>query len=123
MSTSFTEAQFYMPSVRRFFSEIGNDLASPTNVLGLLPQQIAPADVSAVLFDELERRTFDCRELRLSSTSLDRSPEALTCRYLGIELKSQDPEDLISALHETPNLPRVLFLKGLCEMEPAEQRE
>jgi hypothetical protein len=123
MSTSFSEAQFDLPSVRRFFSDIANELASRRNVVVLLPKQVAPADVGAMLLGELERRTFECRELCLSSTSLDRSPEALICRDLGIQAKSQDPEDLISALHETPGLPRVLILRGLSEVHTAAQKE
>jgi hypothetical protein len=49
MNTSFSEAQFDLPSVRRFFSDIANELASRRNVLVLLPKQVEPADVGAML--------------------------------------------------------------------------
>jgi hypothetical protein len=123
MSTWFHEAQFELPSVRRFFSEIASDLASRRNVLVLLPKQVNAEDVSAALLGELGRRTFDCGELPLSSISLDRSPEAFMCRVLGVQTKSQDPEDQIAAVYETPGLPRVLFLNGLCELQTEAQKE
>jgi hypothetical protein len=123
MSTWFREAQLELPSVRRFFSEIASDLASRRNVLVLLPKQVTAADVSATLRGELDRRTFECGELALPSMALDRSPEALICRALSVEAKSQDPEDLIAAIHERPGLPRVLFLNGLCELHLGAQKE
>jgi hypothetical protein len=123
MSTWFREAQFDLPSVRRFFSEIAGDLASRRNVLVLLPKQVTVPDVNAALLRELGRRTFECVELSLSSILLDRSPEALLCRVLGVQAKSYDPEDLVAAIHETPGLPRVLFLNGLCELQTEAQKE
>jgi hypothetical protein len=123
MNTWFRDAQFELPSVRRFFSGIANDLASRRNVLMLLPKQVSPADVVASFRHELERRTFECREMCLKSSALDRSPEAVICRELGLVAKSQDPEDLLSVIQDAPNIPRALILSGLCEIATAAQKE
>jgi hypothetical protein len=117
MGIRFAEAQFALPSVRRFLADITSELASRRNVVVLLPRQVTAERFAEVLWEELERRTFDCGEIRLPARPPQGSPELLICRHFSIPVESPDPDDLIAALHESPSLPQVTFLKGLDAMD------
>jgi hypothetical protein len=113
MSLTLPAGLFQLPSVRRFFSVLADDLANRRSLLLLLPVGIEPEEIWAALRGELWRRDFTVAEVSLASVSKDATPVAVLSEALGIAWSPPDTPRTLGNLLATEPLPDVVLVEHL----------
>ena len=113
MSLTLPAVLFQLPSVRRFFSVLPDDLANRRSLLLLLPVGIEPEEIWAALRAELWRRDFTVAEVSLAGVSKDRAPVAVLSEAIGIAWTPADTPRTLGNLLATEQLPDVVLVEHL----------
>ena len=118
MSLTLPAVLFQLPSVRRFFSVLADDLANRRSLLILLPAGIEPEEIWAALRAELWRRDFTVEEVSLAGVPRERAPVAVLSEALGINWTPPDTPRTLGNLLATEQLPDVVLVEHLDQVSP-----
>jgi hypothetical protein len=113
MSLMLPAVLFQLPSMRRFFHGLADDLANRRSLLLLLPAGIEPEEIWAALRAELWRRDFTVAEVSLAEVSKQRAPVAVLSEALGIAWRPPDTPRTLGNLLATEQLPDVVLVEHL----------
>jgi hypothetical protein len=118
MSLTLPAVLFQLPSVRRFFSILADDLANRRSLLILLPAGIEPEEIWAVLQAELWRRDFTVAEVSLAGIPRERTPVAVLSEALRIAWTPPDTPRTLGNLLATEQLPDIVIVEHLDQVSP-----
>ncbi len=117
MTKRFVGRLAQIASVRQSLDLLAEDLAHKRSILVILPAGVEPAALWSDLQTELWRREFSVLELSLPALSGDRPPVIAMSESLRVTWPSGDTPRTVANLAELDDLPEVIILEGLHELQ------